>query len=76
MGWSRTYLKRNRIKKSQIWSHLIRQFFSSFLYLPLLKLNKFIERLARSIGGLSNLFGIDCFNKNNKNPKIKLQNII
>ena len=76
MGWSRTYLKKNRMKKFQIWSHLIRQLLSSFLYLPLLKFNKFIERIARAIGGLYNIFDIDCFNKRNGYLKIKSQNII
>jgi dTDP-4-dehydrorhamnose reductase len=76
MGWSRTYLKQTRIKKFQIWLHLIRQFLSSFLYLPLFKLDKFIERIARAIGGLYNIFDIDCFNKKNRDPKIKSQNII
>lgn len=76
MGWSRTYLKRSSVKKRQIWSHLIRQFFSSFLYLPLLDFKKFTKRVARSFGGLSNLFGTDCFNKNNRNPKIKSQNTV
>lgn len=71
MGWSRTYLKKNRMKKFQIWSHLIRQFLSAFLYLPLFKLDKFIERIARSIGGFYNVLAINCFNKNNKKYSIK-----
>ena len=75
MGWSRAYLKQKRVKKHKIWSHLIRQFLSGFLYLPLLKLDKFLERIARSIGGCYNILGRYCFNKNNGNLKIRLEKI-
>jgi dTDP-4-dehydrorhamnose reductase len=56
MGWSRTYLKRHKMSKFKIWSHLIRQFLSSFLYLFIFRFDKFVERLARSIGGVFCIF--------------------
>ena len=56
MGWSRVYLKRKRNRKiAKIFSSLILQFLSSFCYLIILRFDKFVIRLGRSIGGLKNL---------------------
>lgn len=57
MGWSRTYLKQQRGKSlARIFFSLIMQFLSSFFYIFLLKPEKAVMRIGRSIGGLKYLF--------------------
>jgi GT2 family glycosyltransferase len=57
MGWSRVYLKRKRGKKTaKLFISLVWQLLSSIIYLITFKLNGFVIRLGRSIGGLRNLF--------------------
>ena len=56
MGWSRTYIKKKRGKKSlKLFSSLIFQLISSPIYLISFRLKDFIKRFARSVSGFSNL---------------------
>lgn len=68
-GWSKSYLQR---KKKSYLIILLRAFYR-LLKSPIYhqkKGNLFIKRFAIALGSISNLIGIDCFNKNNRVPKI------
>ena len=73
MGWGRTYLKikRQKLSISKIYSHIIKQFLTSFLYLFILDFNRFIARLGRSSGSIMNIIGKDCFNDKNRFAVLK-----
>jgi len=84
-----TFIKSNNIGfgagHNKIFSYANNKIFDYYLavnpdgvphYKMLDNLIKFTKRVARAIGGLYNIFDIDCFNKNNRDPKIRSQNII
>lgn len=71
MGWSKAYLKRKKRSYLQVLLKAIVQLLSVSIYILKGDKNRSITRLGRSLGSISNLFGIDCFNRNNKNPRIK-----
>ncbi len=71
MGWSKTYLKRqNKNYFRVLVKSLSRLLFVPF-YFVTYDLNQAVKRSAIAVGSLSNLLGIDCFNKNNRVAKIK-----
>jgi N-acetylglucosaminyl-diphospho-decaprenol L-rhamnosyltransferase len=70
MGWSRVYLKRKRGKKTtKLFASLVWQLLSSLMYLVTFRLNGFIIRLGRAVGGLRNLL---FYKENEHNTKIHL----
>jgi GT2 family glycosyltransferase len=69
-AWSEIYMDKENKNIYKIILKIIYQFISSFACLLVFN-NKFISKLAKSLGSASNLLGIDCFNKNNKIVKIK-----
>ena len=70
IGWSKSYLKRKNKIYPIIFIKALIQLFSTLLPIAKLDIIRSIVRLGRSTGSISNLLGIDCFNKNNKVPKI------
>ncbi|MDA9230956.1 glycosyltransferase [Rickettsiales bacterium] len=70
MGWSKSYIKNNKSN----FRILIKSFYNiltSVKELIRLDLNCFIKKIGTSIGSISNIIGLDCFNKENKIVKVK-----
>ena len=75
MGWSKSYIKNNKSN----FRILIKSFYNiltSVKELIRLDLNCFIKKIGTSIGSISNIIGLDCFNKENKIVKVKNKTII
>lgn len=67
-GWGKTYLKKRKKNIIRIWLKVFHRLFLSFYYLIFkFDLTKSIARFALFMGSISNLIGIDCFNKDSKN---------
>ena len=75
-GWGKTYLKKRSRHLFRIWLKILHRFLSAIFYLLKCDLQNSIMRFALSVGSAAHLFGIDCFNKDNKIAKIKKQLII
>lgn len=73
-GWGKTYLKKRNRNTFRIVLKSIHRLFLSLYYL-IFELNekKSIIRFGLFMGSMSNLLGIDCFNKNNKEIRLKLK---
>ena len=67
-GWGKTYLKKRKKNIIRVWLKSFHRLFLSFYYLIFkFDLTKSIARFALFMGSISNLIGIDCFNKDSKN---------
>lgn len=75
-GWGKTYLKRKKKGFFRVLLKVIHRLLSAIYYLVFKfdKQNSFI-RFALFMGSMSNLLGIDCFNKDNKVIRLKKSDI-
>ena len=71
-GWGKTYLKRRPKNIARVFLKTCHRLFLSIYYL-IFEFNKrkSLIRFALFVGSVSNLLGIDCFNKNNKEIRLK-----
>ena len=71
MGWSKTHLKRKNKNYLKVLAKSLIRFASIPAYFIKYDKRTAIAKTAIALGSLSNLIGIDCFNKENKVAKVK-----